>query len=119
MTEEWNKIPGSEQLVQGCLVVRKDFAENNSAAVEAFLTEYEASIKFVNENPKEASQLVEKYKIFAKAAVAEKAIPYCNITFMKGEEMKSSMSAFIIAMYGINANSVGGKLPDNDFYYIK
>lgn len=119
LTAEWNKIPGSEQLVQGCLVVRKDFAENNPVAIEAFLNEYEASIKFVNENPKNASQLVEKYNIFAKAAIAEKAIPYCNITFMKGEEMKASMSAFIAAMYGINSASVGGKLPGNDFYYVK
>ena len=118
LTEEWNKIPGSEQLVQGCLVVRKDFATKYKKAINRFLTEYEASINFINKNPKEASELVVKYNIFANASVAEKAIPSCNITFMKGEKMKSSMSAFISAMYDIAPESVGNKLPQDDFYYI-
>lgn len=118
LTEEWNKIPNSEELVQGCLVVRKDFAEKNKEAVNKFLTEYEQSIKYLNDNPKEASELIVKYGIFANASVAEKAIPACNVTFMKGEEMKAAMSAFIAAMYNIAPASVGDKIPSNDFYYI-
>lgn len=118
LTEEWDKIPNSEKLVQGCLVVRKEFAENNKEAVGAFLTEYEQSINYLNNNPKEASALIVKYGIFANATVAENAIPKCNITFMKGEEMKSAMSAFIKVMFDIAPASVGNKLPSSDFYYI-
>ena len=118
LTEEWNKIPGSEKLVQGCLVVRKEFAQNNKDAVDGFLTEYEASINYLNENPAAASELIVKYNIFANASVAEKAIPSCNVTFMKGEEMKSTMSAFIAVMFDVAPASVGNKLPANDFYYI-
>lgn len=118
LTEEWNKIPGSEKLVQGCLVVRKEFAQNNKEAVDGFLTEYEASINYLNENPAAASELIVKYNIFANASVAEKAIPSCNVTFMNGEEMKSAMSAFIGVMYDVAPASVGNKIPANDFYYI-
>lgn len=118
LTEEWDKIPNSEQLVQGCIVVRKDFADKNKKAVNAFLDEYEKSIKFLNDNPSEASNLIVKYGIFANATVAEKAIPKCNISFMKGEEMKAAMSAFIDAMYNIAPASVGNKIPAADFYYI-
>ncbi len=118
LTEEWNKIPDSEELVQGCIVVRKDFAQKNTSAIDSFLTEYERSIKYLNENPKEASELIVKHGIFANQAVAENAIPKCNVRFMKGEDMKSAMSAFIDAMYYIAPASVGNKIPEADFYYI-
>lgn len=118
LTEEWNKIPNSEELVQGCIVVRKDFAQNNRGAVNAFLSEYEASINYLNENPKEASELIVKYNIFANASVAEKAIPNCNVAFMKGEEMKSAMSTFISVMYEIAPQSIGNKVPQDDFYLV-
>lgn len=118
LTEEWNKIPNSEKLVQGCIVVRKDFAEANEGAIDAFLTEYENSINYLNDNPAEASALIVKFGIFANASVAETAIPKCNIAFMKGEEMKSAMGAFVTAMYSIAPASVGNKIPTADFYYI-
>lgn len=118
LTAEWNKIPGSEELVQGCIVVRTDFLKENKGAVDNFLVEYEKSINYLNSNPKQASELIVKYGIFANAAVAEKAIPACNVAFMKGEEMKASMSAFIKAMYNIAPASVGNKIPGDDFYYI-
>ncbi len=118
LTVEWNKIPNSEQLVQGCIVVRKDFAEKNQEAVAAFLNEYEKSINYLNENPKDAAALIVEHGIFANQSVAETAIPKCNVTFMKGEEMKSAMSAFISAMYEIAPQSVGNKIPEADFYYI-
>ena len=118
LTEEWNKIPISQQLVQGCVVVRKEFAEANKDAVNKFLNEYEASINYLNNNPSDAAALIVKYGIFANQAVAETAIPKCNVTFMKGEEMKAAISSFITAMYNVAPASVGNKLPSADFYYI-
>ena len=118
LTEEWNNIPNSKQLVQGCVVVRTEFANNKKEAVNAFLDEYEKSINYLNDNPNETAELIVKYNIFANANVASKAIPSCNIKFMKGEEMKSSMSAFIEIMYSIAPSSVGNKIPSADFYYI-
>ena len=118
LTQEWNKIPNSKELVQGCIVVRKDFANQNPNEIASFLEEYEISIKYLNENVKDASALIVKYGIFANASVAEKAIPACNVTFMVNNEMKDAMKSFIEAMYNIAPASVGNKLPNEDFYYI-
>ena len=68
----------------GCLVARKDFAEANKEAVDTFLTEYEASTAFVNEHTGEAAQMVAANGIMADAALAEKAIPGCNIVYLDG-----------------------------------
>ena len=118
LTAEWNQVAPENSLVQGCIVVRKAFAEQHPAEVAAFLEEYEASVKFLMENVAEASEMVAAQGVFAKAAVAAKAIPNCNICYLVGEEMKVSMSTFLGIMMGVQASSVGGKLPEDDFYYI-
>ena len=118
LTQEWNKIEGAGQLVQGCVVARTEFLNNNKEAVDAFLSEYEASINYLSTNVDDAAKLIVKYGIFANENIAKKAIPECNVIFMKGDEMKSAMSAFLDVMYSVAPQSIGNALPNNDFYYI-
>ena len=118
LTEEWDKVfePGS--LVQGCVVVRRDFAEAHPDAVKAFLTDYEASVKLLTEDTEAAAKAIEETGIFAKAAVAAKAIPNCNICFVTGEDMQRELGAFLEIMSRKAPQSIGGKLPGEDFYCI-
>lgn len=117
LNDEWNALDNGSLMVTGALAVRSEFIENNPEALEAFLDEYKASTQFVNENYKEASLLIEKAGI-VKAAVAEKAIPYCNIVNITGEEMKEALSGYLEIIHEANPASVGGKLPGEDFYFI-
>lgn len=117
LNDEWNKIDSGSLMVTGALAVRAEFIENNPEALAAFLEEYKASTQFVNENSKEASLLIEKAGI-VKAAVAEKAIPYCNIVNITGAEMKDALSGYLSIIHEANPASVGGKLPGEDFYFI-
>ena len=120
VTDEWTGAVGSDSLVQGCIVVRAAFLEEHPAEVAKFLEEYKASIEYLNANVAEASAMVVDLGIYAGApAVAEKAIPKCNIVYMDGKEMETALSAFLSAMYDINPASVGGQLPAADFYYKK
>lgn len=119
LTAEWEKAAGSDKpLAMGAAIVSSGFLENNPGAVADFLTELAASTAFANENPEEASTLIEKYDIM-KAAVAKQAIPKCNMVFMSGEEMKAGVESFLQVMYDADPVSVGGKLPDDGFYYSK
>lgn len=119
LTEEWNKVAGSKSvLTMGCLIVRKDFAEKNKAAFDSFLSEYKASAEYTNTQGKDAAALSEKYGIMP-AAVAQKAIPNCNIVYIDGAEMKAKIPDFLNILFKANPKSVGGKLPGDDFYYTK
>ncbi len=119
LTEEWEKAAGAESvLTMGCIVVRKEFAEEHKDALDAFLSEYEASISYTNSDPENASTLSEQYDIMP-AAVAAKAIPNCNIVYMDGSEMKEKVSAFFDVLFQANPQSIGGALPDDAFYYQK
>lgn len=119
LTDEWNNKSSDTQLVQGCIVVRKAFAEAYPESVKEFLDEYESSIRFTNSNPTEAANFIKEFGIFANNNVAAKAIPNCNIAYMDGQEMKASMAAFLEAMYSVQPASIGGALPGDDFYYSK
>ena len=108
LTEEWNKV-SDEELVQGCIVVRKDFSDKYPGSVDAFLKEYKESIEFTNENPQEAAEYIVKYKIANDVALAEQAIPNCNITYIDGNDMEEKMQNFL--------DELGIKLNEGEFYY--
>lgn len=117
LTEEWDKVSTESSLVTGVVLVRKAFAEENSLAFSEFLDEYKNSTEYVNANREEAAVWVESYGIVAKAPIAVKAIPACNITFIEGNEMKTKVSGYLEVLFNANPKSVGGALPKDDFYF--
>jgi NitT/TauT family transport system substrate-binding protein len=118
LTDEWDKIGDGSAMITGVAVVRKEFAENNPEAVQAFLNEYAASTAYTNENPAEAAEWIAELEIVGKAAIAEKAIPSCNIVCITGEDMKAKISGYLTALYDQDPASVGGSVPAEDFYLI-
>ncbi|MBQ2676641.1 MAG: ABC transporter substrate-binding protein [Clostridia bacterium] len=124
LTEEWEKATkknGIENSVlsMGCVIVNTEFAKNNKKAVDTFLAEYKASIDYVNNNVEAAAALCETYGIIPKAPVAKKAIPNCNICYIDGADMKAQIKDYYQVLFDANPKSVGGKLPDDTFYYSK
>lgn len=117
LNEEWNKLDNGSSLVTGVVVARREFVEQYPQTVERFLAEYEASAAYANEQVEDAAALVEKYGI-VKAAVAQKALPYCHISFMKGEQMKQAVSGYLAILGEQNSKAIGGELPGDDFYYM-
>lgn len=117
LTEEWNKISDGKQLVQGCVVVRTEFANEYPGSVKSFLKEYKKSIEAVNDDPEGSASAIKEFGIFANENVAKNAIPKCNIAYMDGENMKEAMQNFLEAMNSIAPASIGNAIPGDDFYY--
>lgn len=105
-------------IAMGCIAVNTAFAESKPQAVAKFLEEYEASVKKVNDDHTAASQVIAEVGIVPAAPVALKALPRCNIVCITDNEMKDKINAFYNVLYTANPASVGGKLPDDNFYYI-
>ena len=118
LTAEWDKVSEPGSLVQGCVVVRKNFVLENAAAVQNFLTEYGASIEALTSDVEGTAAKIEANGIFTKAAVAAKAIPNCNVCFITGAEMQAALSQFLTIMHGVAPASVGGSIPGDDFYCV-
>lgn len=119
LTEEWNALQNdadASSLITGVVVARADFVDEHPEAVEAFMKHYRESVAFVNEDIEAAAELIDTYDI-VPAAVAQKAIPACNIVCMEGDEMKNALSDYLEVLFEQNPKSVGGTLPGDDFYY--
>ena len=119
LTEEWDAVSEDSRMITGVCVVRSEFIEKNPEAVKTFLGEYADSVAFVGEDPAQAAQWIADKGIVAKAAIAEKALPACNIVCLTGEEMKSAVSGYLSVLESQNPEAVGGAVPDDAFYYIE
>lgn len=117
LNAEWDKLGEGSKLVTGVVVATKSFIENNPKTVAAFLEEYEKSVNFSNENVEEAAALIGEIGI-VKAPIAQKALPFCNMKYIDGAEMKEAVSGYLEVLAEQNIKSVGGALPDEAFYYI-
>lgn len=116
LNDEWQKVNDGASMATGVVVVRTEFAEKYPQQLATFMEEYAASVKFVNENNDQASELIGNYEI-VKAPIALKALPYCNICCLTGDELKECLNAYLSALYEMNPQSVGGSLPDDGLYY--
>jgi len=116
LTEEWDKLGNGSACITGAVIARKEFVEQHPEAVDEFLKRYAESVNYVTTNVAEGAQLVGKYDI-VPAAVAEKAIPECNIVCITGAEMKQKLSGYLGVLFQQLNTSVGGALPADDFYY--
>lgn len=118
MTDEWGRVSGGDStLMMGCVIVRNEFLQENPGAVALFLQEYAASIEKAQSDVEGTAALCEQYGLIPKAALAQKAIPSCGLTFVTGAEMKSALSGYLQVMLDADPKSVGGALPGDDFYY--
>ncbi len=122
LTEEWDALDNGSALLTGVVVARKDVVEENPAAIDAFLADYAQSVEWVNANTADAAALIGDYGI-VDAAVAEKALPACNIVCITGAEMKEKLSGYLQVLFEEDPSSVGAQagddagLPGDDFYY--
>lgn len=116
LTAEWDALENGSALLTGVVVARKDFVEAHPQATATFLSDYAASVEWVNANTAQAAGEIGELGI-VDAAVAEKALPACNIVCITGSEMKEKLSGYLEVLYDQAPESVGGKLPGDDFYY--
>ena len=116
LTEEWNKVADT-QLITGVTVVRKEYAEEHPDVVAAFLTDYAKSVEAANTDLDGTAALCEEQGVVAKAAIAKKALPNCNIVCLTGDELKTNASAYLQVLFDADPKAVGGAMPGDDFYW--
>ena len=120
LTDVWDRYAAGSgsQFVMGVTIARSEFVDDHPEAISDFLSRHAQSADTVNGDPAAAAPLVVKAGIVASEAIAEKAIPKCNIVCTTGEDMRSALSGYLQVLYDADASSVGGALPGDDFYYV-
>ena len=119
LTDEWKSVSPDSKLLTGVTVVRNEVLEKRASEVDQFIADHQASTEQAAKDVDATAELVAKYGIIAKAPVAKKALPNCNIVAIAGDEMKTDLAGYLQVLFEANQKSVGGTMPEDDFYYIQ
>jgi NitT/TauT family transport system substrate-binding protein len=99
------------------LVVDPRFAAENDLLLKAILVAYKESVTWTVANPDAAGVLAEKYNLGLKASIAAASIPKSAYVFTPAKDARSDLEALFRVFLDFAPSSIGGKLPDNDFYF--
>ncbi len=117
LNELWeSSVTDGSKLVTGVVIARNDYLKEHEADVDAFMDAYKNSVEFVNSDTEAAAEIIGNHDIIP-AEVAVKAIPECSIVFVEGDEMQTILSGYLNTLNEQNPETIGGQLPDEDFYY--
>lgn len=116
--EEWSKITGNESgYPQASLIIKTDLIENNREFVESFLDAYEDNLQWIKENPESAGQYMEELDYGMTKDVVVKGIDRMNIYPFRIEDSKDSYEKYYEVLFNFAPDVIGGKLPDEEFYF--
>ncbi len=101
------------------MVVRASFAKENPELLKTFLAEYDKAVNWTIKNPAASGKLSEKHSLGLAAAVVENAIPVSNYTYVPAVSAKKTLEDLLNLFLEGDKTSIGGKLPDEGFYYSK
>ncbi len=122
LTREWDALQAGAEapsaMITGIAVARAAFVDENPEAVARFMADYADSVKFAQDDVEGAANLIGQFDIF-EAGPARKALPFCNIVFIDGADMKDRLGGYLAALLDQDPAAVGGALPGDDFYYVK
>ncbi|MCL2204052.1 MAG: PhnD/SsuA/transferrin family substrate-binding protein [Defluviitaleaceae bacterium] len=118
LTEEWDRVQPDYGLIMSVVVGRRDFLEAHPEAVALFMEEYAQSIAFMTENVAEGAQLTVDFGLIPNINIAKSALPRTHMVFLNGDEMKRNLMGFYRVLYEASPASVGGAMPDGDFFFI-
>ncbi|PHS30863.1 MAG: taurine ABC transporter substrate-binding protein [Alkaliphilus sp.] len=117
LQEEWAKATGSDAgYPQAVLVISNELIESRPDVVANFLREYEAGIKWLNENPEQAGNYSEELQLGLNAKIVTKSIERSNIMFKNAKDSKEAIMQYYKILHGFSPEVIGGKLPDEGFF---
>ena len=118
--KEYLELTGEKEIYPlSVMVVRADFAKENPELLAAFLSEYDRAVNWTMANPDKAGSLCEKHNLGLAGDIVTKAIPVSNYTFIPAASARKSLEKLLNLFLENNQASIGGKLPDEGFYYKK
>lgn len=119
-TALWDESTGTQagRFVTGVTVARSELIDDDPEAVAGFVDAWDTSVRSALANPSSIAQTLVDLGILGNAALADKAVPNCNVVCIRSEEMKDDLSRYLETLHAAEASSIGGALPDDGFYYI-
>ncbi len=114
LQQQYELIAGDNSYPQAGIFARASLPKST---IDAFLVELAASIVSVNADPQKAAAVAAGLGYAFPEAVIASAIPRSNLGYKGALEVKSDLETYFQVILDMNANLIGGSLPDAAFYY--
>ena len=116
-SEEWKHSVGDEYSLPAYgLAANNAFLSEYEELSQSFIEEFKKAVDWMSDNPEEAGALAEKH-INADGGLIEKAMPKFNFNYVSSEAAREDIEKYYDVLFSYKPESVGGKVPDESFYY--
>lgn len=116
LQDSWENVTATGSLISSVTLVHRNYYENKRAVVDNLLRETAMSIVKAERAANQTAKLAGKFGI-TQAAVVPLALPYANLKCITGDQMKSRVNAYLIAIAEADSAAIGRSVPGEDFYY--
>lgn len=116
LKDSWENVTATGSLISSVTLVHRNYYENKRAVVDNLLRETAMSIVKAERAANQTAKLAGKFGI-TQSAVVPLALPYANLKCITGDQMKSRVNAYLIAIAEVDSAAIGRSVPGEDFYY--
>lgn len=117
LEDEWGKVFKSEAKIPVSGMAFLGKTEGKEHIIKRFLEEYDKSLAWYRANPKKAGELIVKTIPMLSAEGVADSIPHVRFESVKGKDAKKDLEFFFDVLRKSNPKIIGGKLPEDGFYY--
>ncbi len=119
LQKEWAKATGiTTGYPQASLIMVGEFAEKHPDFIRTFVEAYKKSVEKANADPAHAAKLAATFLKTPKAPVIAAAIPRSNMRWTTALKARKPLEAYFKVLHDFNPGVIGGKMPDDAFYYV-
>jgi len=117
LQKEWARVYKTSADVPQAGMAVMGHMRHNKAVVKRFSQEYDKALEWYKTHPKEAGILAEKNVPMLNAEAVTDSIDIVNLKSVSAPEAREKLEFFFNVLKEGNVKSIGGKLPQERFYY--
>jgi NitT/TauT family transport system substrate-binding protein len=117
LQKEWAKVYNTSADVPQAGMAVMGSMRKNTKVVARFNEEYDKALTWYKTHPKEAGELAEENVPMLNAEAVADSIAIVNLKNVSAVESKEKLEFFFNVLKEGNVKSIGGKLPQESFYY--
>lgn len=101
------------------LIAKNYFINHNKMLLKEILNEYKKSTDYIINNKEEIRNLIKERNMIINAEAAYYGLNRMGLVFYDGEKMKFALNSYYNFLYNFDKKLIGGKIPNDNFYYIE
>jgi NitT/TauT family transport system substrate-binding protein len=115
--EEWGRVHQTEPRMAEAGICAMPRIVGHPEVVKAFQRAYGTAIEWCRAHPEKAARIVNRYIPGIKPGPVASALKNTRLRFVTARDARPELVQFYTILMSLDPAKIGGKLPDDDFYW--